>query len=229
MKIPPYSVVPYRDPSLTIADRAADLLDRMTVDEKLSQLGSVWVFQIATERGFDPARATPLLAEGIGQITRVSGASSFTASEAAELANSIQRHLIESTRLGIPAILHEEICSGLMAREAAVFPQALGVAATFRPELNRRLADSVRAQMRAMGAHQGLSPVLDICRDPRWGRLEESYGEDPYLVSQMGIGFITEASPASRTAASNGRRYTSRSSRSPRCAGAQFMPPSDAP
>ncbi len=112
-------------------------------------------------------------------------------SEAAALANAIQRHLIENTRLGIPAILHEEICSGLMAREAAIFPQALGVAATFRPELNRKLADAVRSQMRAMGTHQGLSPVLDICRDPRWGRLEESYGEDPFLVSQMGIGFIT--------------------------------------
>jgi beta-glucosidase len=191
MKIPPHTVVPYRDPSLTIADRAADLLSRMSVAEKLHQLGSVWVFQIATERGFDPTRATPLLADGIGQITRVSGASSFTAAQAADLANSIQRHLIEHTRLGIPAILHEEICSGLMAREAAVFPQALGVAATFRPELNRQLADSVRAQMRAIGTHQGLSPVLDICRDPRWGRLEESYGEDPFLVSQMGIAFIT--------------------------------------
>ena len=191
MKIPPYSVVPYRDPSLTIIDRAADLLDRMTIEEKLSQLGSVWVFQIATERGFDVGRATPLLGDGIGQITRVSGASSFRAEEAAALANAIQRHLIENTRLGIPAILHEEICSGLMAREAAIFPQALGVAATFRPELNRKLADAVRSQMRAMGTHQGLSPVLDICRDPRWGRLEESYGEDPFLVSQMGIGFIT--------------------------------------
>ena len=191
MKIPPHIVVPYRDPSLTIADRAADLLSRMSVAEKLNQLGSVWVFQIATERGFDAARATPLLANGIGQITRVSGASSFTAAQAADLANSIQRHLIEHTRLGIPAILHEEICSGLMARDAAVFPQALGVAATFRPELNRQLADAVRTQMRAIGTHQGLSPVLDICRDPRWGRLEESYGEDPFLVSQMGVAFIT--------------------------------------
>jgi beta-glucosidase len=191
MKIPPYATVPYRDPSLPVADRAADLLARMTVGEKLGQLGSVWAFQIADERGLDVARATPLLADGIGHVTRVSGASSLTASAAAELANSIQRHLIERTRLGIPAILHEEICSGLMARQAAVFPQALGVAATFRPDLNRRLADSVRAQMRAMGAHQGLSPVLDVCRDPRWGRLEESYGEDPFLVSQMGIGFIT--------------------------------------
>ena len=99
-------------------------------------------------------------------------------------------YLVEHTRLGIPAIVHEEICSGLMAREATVFPQALGVAATFRPELNHALADAIRRQMRAIGAHQGLSPVLDVCRDPRWGRLEETYGEDPYLVSQMGLAFI---------------------------------------
>jgi beta-xylosidase len=191
MTNPPNADAPYRDPSRTIADRAVDLLARMSIDEKLHQLGSVWVFQIANEHGFDSARATPLLAEGIGHVTRVSGATSFRASEAADLANSVQRHLIEHTRLGIPAILHEEICSGLMAREATVFPQALGVAATFRPELNRRLADAVRTQMRAMGAHHGLSPVLDICRDPRWGRLEESYGEDPFLVSLMGIEFIT--------------------------------------
>ena len=180
--------MPYRDPSLSIAERRRSA--RPNVGRgKLSQLGSVWVFQIATERGFDPA-SHPLLADGIGQITR-QRRQQLHGCEAAELANSIQRHLIENTRLGIPAILHEEICSGLMAREAAVFPQALGVAATFRPELNRKLADCVRAQMRAMGTHQGLSPVLDICRDPRWGRLEESYGEDPFLVSQMGMGFIT--------------------------------------
>jgi beta-glucosidase len=181
---------PYQDSSRPIHDRAADLLGRMTVDEKLGQLGSVWVFQVADEAGFDAHRAAPLLADGVGHVTRLSGASSLLAGPAAELANSIQRHLIDHTRLGIPAIIHEEICSGLMAREATVFPQALGVAATFRPELNRRLADAVRAQMRAMGTHQGLSPVLDVCRDPRWGRLEETYGEDPFLVSQMGVGFI---------------------------------------
>lgn len=183
--------LPYRDPSLSVAARATDLLARMSIQEKVSQLGSVWVFQIADENGFDEHRAAPLLASGIGHVTRVSGASSYTATEAANLANAIQRHIIEHTRWGIPAIIHEEICSGLMAREAAVFPQALGIAATFRPENNRQLADAVRLQMRAMGAHHGLSPVLDVCRDPRWGRLEETYGEDPFLVSQMGIAFIT--------------------------------------
>ena len=109
---------------------------------------------------------------------------------AAELANAIQRHLREHTRLAIPALVHEEICSVLMAREATAYAQALGVAATWRPEHNRAIADSIRLQMRSIGAHQGLSPVLDICRDPRWGRLEETYGEDPLLVSRMGVEFV---------------------------------------
>ncbi|HWL43067.1 MAG TPA: glycoside hydrolase family 3 N-terminal domain-containing protein [Ilumatobacter sp.] len=186
----PDDTAPYRDPTAGIDDRVADLLGRMTLDDKLGQLGSAWVFQLAGADGFDAARATPLLAHGIGQVTRISGASSLGVSAAAELANAIQQHLREHTRLGIPALVHEEICSGLMAREATVFAQALGVAATFRPEYNRAIADSIRLQMRSIGAHQGLSPVLDICRDPRWGRLEETYGEDPLLVSRMGVEFV---------------------------------------
>lgn len=181
---------PYRDPSRPLDERVADLLGRMTLEEKLAQLGSAWVFQIAGVGGFDPDRARPLLEHGIGHVTRMSGASSLTASQSAELANDVQRHLLEHTRLGIPAIVHEEICSGLMAREATVYPQAIGVAATFRPEHNRELAATIRQQMRAVGAHQGLSPVLDICRDARWGRLEETYGEDPHLVSRMGVEFV---------------------------------------
>lgn len=180
----------YRDASAAVDDRVADLLARMTLDEKLAQLGSVWVFQVATGDGFDAGRAGPLLAHGIGHVTRLCGASSLTAEAAAALANDLQRHLLQNTRLGIPAIVHEEICAGLMAREATVYPQALGVAATFRPGLNRLLADAVRRQMRAIGTHQGLSPVLDICRDPRWGRIEETYGEDPYLASLMGMEFV---------------------------------------
>ena len=171
-------------------DRVADLLARMTIEEKLAQLGSAWVFQLATASGFDAERAAPVLADGIGHVTRVCGASGFTAAEAAAFNNELQRHLLEHTRLGIPAIVHEEICAGLMAREATVFPQAIGVAATFRPDLNAELADAVRLQMRAIGAHHGLSPVLDLCRDPRWGRLEETYGEDPHLVTQMGLAYI---------------------------------------
>ncbi len=183
-------LAPYRDSAVGIDDRVTDLLGRMTVDEKLGQLGSAWVFQLAGPAGLDETRAARLLANGIGHITRISGASSLGAAAAAELANAIQRHLRDHTRLGIPALVHEEICSGLMAREATVFAQALGVAATFRPEHNRAIADAIRLQMRSIGAHQGLSPVLDICRDPRWGRLEETYGEDPLLVSRMGVEFV---------------------------------------
>jgi beta-glucosidase len=123
-------------------------------------------------------------------VTRISGASSLDAEGSARLANDIQRYLAEETRLGIPAIVHEEICSGLMARDATVFPQAIGLASTWDPELARALGEAVRGQMRAIGAHQGLAPVLDVCRDPRWGRTEETFGEDPYLVSRMGVAFI---------------------------------------
>lgn len=190
MTLAPDDTARFRDPTAGIDDRVADLLARMTLDEKLAQLGSAWVFQLAGPSGLDLDRAAPLLAHGIGHVTRISGASSLGVREAAELANAIQRHLREHTRLGIPALVHEEICSGLMAREATAFPQAIGVAASFRPEHNRALADAVRLQMRSIGAHQGLSPVLDICRDPRWGRLEETYGEDPLLVSAMGVEFV---------------------------------------
>ena len=180
----------YLDASASVDDRVTDLLALMTLDEKIAQLGSAWVFQVAGAGGLDAERAEPVLRHGIGHITRISGASSLGAAAAAALANEIQQHLVDHTRLGIPAIVHEEICSGLMAREATIFPQALGVAGTFRPEHNRAIADAIRLQMRSMGAHQGLSPVLDVCRDPRWGRCEESYGEDPQLVTAMGNAFI---------------------------------------
>ncbi len=180
----------YRDPTLPVEARVEDLLARMTWDEKASQLGSVWVFQLLESDAFATDKAAHHLRSGIGHITRVSGASNLDSLEAAQVANSIQAFLVNETRLGIPAIIHEEICSGLMARESTVFPQAIGVASSWEPALAEAMADSVRAQMRALGAHQGLSPVLDIGRDPRWGRLEETFGEDPHLVASMGVAFV---------------------------------------
>ena len=180
----------YRDPTRSLEERLDDLLARMTPAEKAAQLGSAWVFQLADGPALHEDRASLLLGNGLGQVTRVSGASSLGLEEAAQLANAIQRFLVERTRLGIPAIVHEEICSGFMAREATVFPQALGIASTWEPGLNEALADDIRRQMRAVGAHQGLSPVLDVCRDPRWGRTEETFGEDPYLVARMGVAFV---------------------------------------
>jgi beta-xylosidase len=180
----------YRDPARPLAERVEDLLARMTREEKVAQLGSAWVFQLADDGHFSSERAAEVLRNGLGHVTRISGASSLGAEGSARLANEIQRHLVEETRLGIPAIVHEEICSGLMALEATVFPQAIGLAAAWDSELARALGDAVRAQMRAIGAHQGLAPVLDVCRDPRWGRTEETFGEDPYLVGRMGVAFI---------------------------------------
>jgi beta-xylosidase len=179
---------PYRDASRSRDERVEDLLRRMTLEEKAAQLGSAWVFQLATGTEVSE-RGAELLRDGLGHVTRISGASSLDAEGAARLANAIQRRLVEETRLGIPAIVHEEICSGLMAREAVVFPQAIGLASTWEPDLAEELADAIRVQMRTVGAHQGLSPVLDVCRDPRWGRTEETFGEDPYLVSRVGVAF----------------------------------------
>ena len=181
---------PYRDADRPVGERVADLLGRMTAEEKVAQLGSAWVFQLVDGAGFSREQTQGLAAHGLGHVTRVSGASSLEAGAAAALSNEIQGYLVDGTRLGIPAIVHEEICSGLMARGSTVYPQAIGVASTWEPGLARALADAVRAQMRAMGAHQGLSPVLDICRDPRWGRTEETFGEDPYLVARMGVAFV---------------------------------------
>lgn len=180
---------PYRDASRPVEERVNDLLARITQDEKLAQLGSAWVYELADD-GHLTQKGRERLRLGIGHVTRVSGASDLRPAAAATLANEIQRHVIDSSRLGIPAIVHEESCAGFMAREATIFPQAIGVASSFRPDLAEAMADVVRAQMRACGAHQGLAPLLDVCRDPRWGRIEETYGEDPYLVARMGVAFV---------------------------------------
>ncbi len=180
----------YRDSRQPVEARVADLLARMTLDEKLAQLGSIWVFQLLTNTTFDPSKAGQLMAHGIGQITRLAGASSLAPADAARLANTIQQYLLENTRLGIPAIIHEECISGYMARNATCFPQIIGLASTWEPELAQAMASVVRQQMRAAGAHQGLSPVLDVTRDPRWGRVEETFGEDPYLAAAMGVAFV---------------------------------------
>jgi beta-glucosidase len=180
----------YRDSGRPTRQRVDDLLARLTTEEKVAQLGSAWVFQVIESGSLSPAKATDIMGGGIGQITRVSGASGMGSREAAHAANEIQRFLVEETRLGIPAILHEEVCAGLMARQATVFPQAIGVAGTFDAGLVERMADVIRNEMRALGIHQGLAPVLDVCRDPRWGRTEETYGEDPHLVATMGCAFV---------------------------------------
>ena len=108
----------------------------------------------------------------------------------ATVGNEIQRFLVEETRLGIPAILHEETLHGLLARDAPSFQQSIGAAAAWDPSLVEEMATTLRRRMLATGARQGLAPVLDMTRDPRWGRVEETYGEDPYLAAEMGCAYV---------------------------------------
>lgn len=180
----------YLDATYSIDERVADLLNQMNLDEKLAQLGSAWVFELLTDMKFDSVKAEDLLAHGLGHITRVAGASNLTPREGVKLANTIQQYLRDHTRLGIPAIVHEECCSGYMARNATCFPQIIGLASSWEPSLTKAMAEVVRRQMKSVGAHQGLSPLLDVVRDPRWGRVEETFGEDPYLVALNGVKFV---------------------------------------
>ncbi len=181
---------PYRDPDLPIEVRTADLLGRMTRREKLAQVVSVWAADVLHGAQLAGPAARTRLQYGVGQITRLAGASTLDARDVARAGNAIQRFLVEETRLGIPAILHEESLHGLMARSGPCFQQSIGAAAAWDPELLQSIADSIRRRMRALGLRQALAPVLDLARDPRWGRIEETFGEDPYLASAMGCAYV---------------------------------------
>jgi len=182
----------YRDPRMPVDQRVADLLKRMTLPEKVAQLVAVnWEKNQLDDpktREFSPALAEKLMPEGMGQITRPN--ERHDARGAVAFANAIQKFLVEKTRLGIPAILHEEALHGLVAPGATSFPQALGLAATFDPDLLEQVFTVAARQARARGVHHVLAPVIDVARDPRWGRIEETFGEDPYLVTRMGVAAI---------------------------------------
>ncbi|GIV99827.1 glycoside hydrolase family 3 N-terminal domain-containing protein [Roseiflexus sp.] len=181
---------PYQHAGLPLEQRVEDLLGRMTVEEKVAQLSSRWIYEIADDRGLNRQWAQERMAHGLGQVTRLAGGSSLGPVETARLANQIQKFLVEETRLGIPALIHDECCSGFLANGATNFPQIIGIASAWEPELVEAMTRVIRQQMRAVGVHHGLAPVLDIARDPRWGRTEETFGEDPYLTSVMGAAYI---------------------------------------
>ncbi|MBW2271775.1 MAG: glycoside hydrolase family 3 C-terminal domain-containing protein [Deltaproteobacteria bacterium] len=181
---------PFRDASLPVEERAEDLLGHMSPEEKIAQLGCVWSTQLVEDDAFSPAKAKELLHAGTGQVTRIGASTGLRPCESAAFMNAIQRHLVEKTRLGIPAIVHEESTGGFTARDADQLPQGIGLASTWDPVLVEAGADLIRQQMLAVGARQTLAPVLDIARDPRWGRVEETYGEDPYLTSRMGVAYV---------------------------------------
>ncbi|MDI9258964.1 glycoside hydrolase family 3 N-terminal domain-containing protein [Alicyclobacillus sendaiensis] len=180
----------YLDPAQSVEARVDALLAEMTLEEKVAQLTSIWAYEVLDDLEFSPEKATALLGHGIGQVTRIGGATNLDPPDVARLANQIQRYLRDHTRLGIPALIHEESCSGYMAKGATCFPQTIGIASTWDVDLARRIGAIIRDQMRAVGARQALAPLLDVARDPRWGRVEETFGEDPYLVAQMGIAYV---------------------------------------
>jgi beta-glucosidase len=180
----------YLDKNKPVDKRVNDLLSLMTIDEKLAQLGSLWIYEIFEEGRFSDKKAGILMKNGIGQVTRLGGASNFDPSISARTANQIQKYLVTNTRLGIPAIIHEESCSGYMAKGATCFPQIIGVSSTWDPDLVEKMSAVIKAQIKSIGAHQTLAPVIDVTRDARWGRVEETFGEDPYLISRMGASYI---------------------------------------
>jgi beta-glucosidase len=193
----------YKNPNLPIEERVKDLLKQMTLDEKVAQMVSVNtevkdLIVFNSDGSFDIELVKIALPNGIGQITRPSetrGGSSQTSTQDAKpltpyenavLTNTIQKYFIEQTRLGIPVIFHEECLHGLAAAHATSFPQPIALAGTFNPELLKEVYRMIAKETRLRGGHQALTPVVDVARDPRWGRVEETFGEDTYLVTQMG-------------------------------------------
>jgi beta-glucosidase len=197
----PYTVGERRwtDPALSAGERVEALLAAMTLEEKVAQLGSVWPGfgekegQVAPGDDGEVAGAPPFAEatrHGIGHLTRVFGTAPVTAEEGRARSVALQRAIVGDTRLGIPALVHEECLTGFTTLNAAVYPTALAWASTFDPALVERMARAIAADMRAVGVHQGLSPVLDVVRDYRWGRVEETLGEDPYLVAMLGTAYV---------------------------------------
>ncbi|WP_045747898.1 glycoside hydrolase family 3 N-terminal domain-containing protein [Actinoplanes rectilineatus] len=200
---------PWQDPALPITDRVEALLRVMTLEEKVAQLGSRWIGKDkgATgaagpepEEGHQVAPSEDTFAggdaledasrHGLGHLTRIYGSYPVTAADgAAELIRQ-QRIVTASHRLGIPAIVHEECLTGFTMHGATVYPAAIAWGATFDPALIERMAAAIGRDMAALGVHQALAPVLDVVRDYRWGRVEESIGEDPYLVSRIAAAYV---------------------------------------
>ncbi|BCJ48748.1 hypothetical protein Asp14428_02230 [Actinoplanes sp. NBRC 14428] len=190
----------WTDTALSPGERADALLAAMSLEEKVAQLGSVWK-GFAVEATGDVAPMQEVFAAGsrpfddavrygLGQLTRVFGTRPVTVEEGRARVVELQRAVMSGSRFGIPAIVHEECLTGFTTLGATVYPTSLAWAATFDPALVERMSAAIGADMRAVGVQQGLSPVLDVVRDYRWGRVEETMGEDPYLVAMLGSAYV---------------------------------------
>jgi beta-glucosidase len=192
----------YKNPQASVSVRVDDLLSRMSLEEKVAQMLCVWqnkieVFDQAMQ--FDPAKAAVRYPNGFGAFARPSDLRGAVSPRLArgrdpratvELVNAIQHFAIDKTRLGIPVWFHEEGLHGYAAVDGTHFPQAIGLASSWDPDLLLRVNAITAREMRVRGVRESLSPVVDVGRDPRWGRIEETFGEDPYLVSQLGVAAV---------------------------------------
>lgn len=187
----------WNDPSLPASVRAQALLDVMTVAEKIGQLGSTWPDHDAggdvapmqdSFRGADTFEKA--VVDGLGQLTRVFGTAPIDPEAGRARLAALQARVVAANRFGIPAVAHEECLTGFFTWQATLYPTPLAWGATWNPDLVHRMATAIGADMAGVGVHQGLAPVLDVVRDYRWGRVEETIGEDPYLVSELGLAYV---------------------------------------
>ncbi len=214
-------MLPYQNANEPVETRVADLLGRMTLQEKLAQLHAAWLHLSEdgnhrprgdrfTGQG-DAAALRAKLALGLGQITRPLGTGSVDPRAGVAALNALQRFMVQETRLGIPVMAHEECLSGLMARGGTLFPSALGYGATWNPDLIARVGAAIGAELRSVGARQGLAPVLDVARDARWGRTEETFAEDPYLTGVMATAYVRGLQGADRGVLATLKHYAGHS------------------
>lgn len=192
------TTAPWRDPALPAADRVDDLLARMTLEEKTAQLYGVWVGAATDGDGVAPLQHEmtsaydwdELITHGLGQLTRSFGTAPVEPALGAQALARAQRRIAAAGRFGIPAVAHEECLAGFTAWGATAYPVPLAWGASFDPPLVEEMARHIGDDLRSVGVHQGLAPVLDVVRDPRWGRVEETIGEDPYLVGTIGAAYV---------------------------------------
>lgn len=180
----------FRDSSLPARERASRLLQEMTIEEKAQQLTCIQPHSVLAADGLRADALESVLGNGIGQVAPLTSTGGTTPQRIADEINLIQHHLVDNTRLGVPAVFHNEAIAGTQAPGHIVFPTETGVAATWSPELSRQMGELVRTQMRRLGLAQALGPVLDVSLEPRWGRVHETFGEDPYLAAAFGVEYI---------------------------------------
>ena len=184
------STTSYRNTELSPGERASLLLGEMTIEEKAQQLTCIQPQSVLQAGNLRVDALDAVLGNGIGQVAPLTSTGGTNPQRIADEINLIQRHLVQNTRLGVPAVFHNEAIAGTQAPGHIVFPTETGVAATWSPELSREMGELVRGQMRRLGLTQALGPVLDVSLEPRWGRVHETFGEDPYLAAAFGVEYI---------------------------------------